>query len=544
MKKVLMKSLLTIAILLVSVSNIFGQIDFEDVTKKADLLEPLKGMAGHNAVWGDIDNNGYPDLLVGNFTHFYDTAYRKRGHIGGIEPNKLFLNNGDGTFEEVLDSPVRVKGKNSGGVFADFDNDGDLDLMLSHQSHLKVWPGDLPKSAIQKNTFYENDGTGKLIDISEKTGLVFEYPFLGRNTFVLDYDGDGLIDLFLQEDQVLGDISGGNSRLMKNMGNLTFEDVTAEAGFPTGFRQGLHGLGGAVDDMNGDSWPDVFFGHSCRLFINNQDGSFHEVKKQFVDPKFTVTAPDNHDWAGGAATGDLDNDGDIDLVTGSHFKWEGDYHRIYVFLNEGNDENGDPIFREITEEAQVKNPSMRLIHIQIEDIDNDGKMDIATSTCKDFIYGNKGVVNGIPMFEEPIGSGYECGIGYWPGGPFVDYDRDGRLDFFGPEWEPSVASPLLRNVTKGAADYISIQIQLNKGNNRNGIGAKIEVFEEGGLGNLKKRLSTHMISLANGYSCAYEAIAHLGLPNNKKVDIRVSMPCDGEIYDHKSVDRNQLYIVR
>ncbi len=95
----------------------------------------------------------------------------------------------------------------------------------------------------RKICFSENNGEGNLTDITEHSGLDFGYPFLGRSTFVLDFNGDGLLDLFMQEDFVLGDISGGNSRLMKNMGNLQFEDVTAAAGFPTGFQTGLYGLG-------------------------------------------------------------------------------------------------------------------------------------------------------------------------------------------------------------------------------------------------------------------------------------------------------------
>ena len=188
-----------------------GPISFENVTEQAGLIEPLKGMAGHNTIWGDVNGDGYPDLLFGTFTHFYDSTYNVRGHSGGPEPNKIFMNQGDGTFKEVVDSPVKVRGKNSGGAFADFDNDGDLDLVLSHQAHLRVWPGDLPRSAIQKNLFFENDGKGNLTDITEKSGLDLGYPFLGRSTFVLDYNGDGMLDLFMQEDFVLGDISGGNA---------------------------------------------------------------------------------------------------------------------------------------------------------------------------------------------------------------------------------------------------------------------------------------------------------------------------------------------
>ncbi len=521
-----------------------GPIIFEDKTADAGLVEPLKGMAGHNAVWGDVNGDGYPDLVVGTFTHFYDSVYDVRGHSGGPEPNKIFINQGDGTFKEVLDSPVRVRGKNSGGAFADFDNDGDLDLVLSHQAHLRVWPGDLPRSAIQKNMFFENDGEGNLSNIAKQSGLDLGYPFLGRSTFVLDYDGDGLLDLFMQEDFVLGDISGGNSRLMKNMGDLRFEDVTEEAGFPTGYQTGLYGLGGYADDINGDTWPDVFFAHSCRMFINNRDGTFHEKEYHIVPDEIAAPSTVNLNWTCGANTGDIDNDGDLDFIVGDHFSFDAKDHHLFVFLNEGNDENGDPIIRDISDEIGLEHPDGRLIHMQIEDADNDGKLDILTVRCSAFVYRNAGMVNGLPGFDPPLSSGYDCGITYYAGGSFADYDRDGRIDFFGPEWLPVDASPLLRNVTSGAEHYINIRLDLKDGPNRNGIGAKVEIFREGRLGFAEDRLGTKIISIANGYSSGYEAIAHFGLPNDRKVDILVTMPCDGPVYAATSVKRNQLYIIK
>jgi hypothetical protein len=524
-------------------SSVFGQIKFEDVTEKAGLIEPLKGMAGHCAVWGDANSDGFPDLFFGTFTHFPDSVYNERGHTTGKEPNKFFINNGDGTFKEIKECPVGVKGKNSGGAFADLDNDGDLDLVLSHQSHLEKWVGDMLEAGIDRNMLFENDGKGNFTNVTFQSGIDFWYPFLGRSTFIFDFDGDGLLDIFMQEDWVLSDISGGNSRLMKNMGGLKFKDVTKEAGFPTGFHQGLYGLGGFVGDINGDGWPDVFFAHSCRMFINNTDGTFREKKYHFVDEQYTAPSTVNLNWTCGADIGDLDNDGHMDLVMGGHFgpKME---HRLYVFLNEGNDENGDPVLRDITAEANVANPDGRTIHVQIQDIDNDGKMDILTSNCASFVYRNNGLVDGAPTFGAPVNSGFDCGIKYWAGGALVDYDRDGRLDFFGPEWRSSVPSPLLRNVTEGAENYIDVCLALKNHSNRNGIGAKVEIFRQGLLGDKEGLLGTYIISVTNGYSSGYEAVAHFGLPNDKKVDVQVTMPCTKEVFTAKSVKRNQRLTIK
>ncbi|MEN8230876.1 MAG: CRTAC1 family protein [Bacteroidota bacterium] len=532
-------------IILLTTLSLSGQIKFKDVTESAGLIEPLKGMKGHGAAWGDVTGNGYPDLFLGTFSDRAEAHYAQRGHPAKAEPDKLFLNRGDGTFEEVMNSPIRQYGRNSGAAFADFDNDGDLDLVVSHNSY---------NSRVQKRTgnhkagnfLFENDGKGSFTDVTEKSGLNFGWPFTGRNTFVFDYDGDGYLDLFMQEDWVLDSISGGNSRLMKNTGNLVFKDVTAEAGFPHGFRNGIYGLGGFVGDINGDLWPDLFFAHSCRMFINQKDGTFQEKEYNMVPPQYTLpgTAASGN-WTCGADLGDLDNDGDMDMVMAQHFPLGDTISRkLYLFLNEGNDPEGNPILREISEESGIPPPAYRIPHIQLQDMDNDGMVDIMVTVCDEFIYRNNGVKGGIPHFDQPVGSGFKGAQGYWASGPLGDYDRDGKLDFIGPEWVPSTASPLLRNVTEGANEYLAVKLELAVASNRNGIDARVELYAPGKLGMDEALIGTRIITVSNGYSSGYEAIAYFGLPDHKKVDIRVSMPCGGPVYTATSVKRNQLYIIR
>ena len=204
-------------------------MSFEDITAEVGLIDPLKGMMGHAAAWGDVNGDGYPDLFVGTFADRPADTYNVRRNTSGPRGNAILINTGEGGFVE-RPGPYSLLGRCSGAAFADFDNDGDLDLILSNNSTAALESGEHTSPQNQGNRLYENLGDGFFTDVSSTSGLDLVLPFTGRNTFVLDYDGDGLLDILIQEDSVLPGLSGSHSRLYRNHGGFNLVDVTFNLG--------------------------------------------------------------------------------------------------------------------------------------------------------------------------------------------------------------------------------------------------------------------------------------------------------------------------
>src|SRR5262245_15261930 len=344
-------------------------ITFRDVTKDAGLLEPLAGIMGHGGAWGDFDGDGLIDLFVGGFCDRPDSEYKP---AAGPVPSRLFRNLGNGKFEEVKDTPLKFFGRTSGAVFADLDNNGTLELYAANNTKGKTNKTQEPQRSAQLRfaNFFRND-RGKFIDISAESGACPKSMRTARNIGVFDYDGDGLLDLFIVEDRF---IPNPRSILLRNKGNLQFEDVTKEAGLP----DDIYGLGLAVADLNGDGRPDFFVAHSNRLFLSQVKNGKTTYREAVELRNVLQWQPlDREDWPCGAAFGDLNLDGRLDLIVTSHHVKA----RNKVFLNMGL-KDGIPQFRDVTKEAGLGDiVPVKCPHVEIQDFDNDGRPDIFTSAA-------------------------------------------------------------------------------------------------------------------------------------------------------------------
>ena len=301
-----------------------GDGTFTDVSQKA-------GVAGKGTRWNsgcafvDYDRDGHLDLFVANYIDLdlatapvpesgpclYKSvmvACGPPGLPGG--KNILYHNNGDGTFTDVSESSgiLAANGTYGLGVLtADFDNDGWPDIYVANDS--------------TASALYQNKRNGKLQDIAIEAGCALSpdgKPQAGMGVSAADYDMDGNLDI------VKTNFAGDTPSLYHNLGGANFEDATFTAGL--GAHTQYLGWGCGFFDMDNDGWPDILIcnghvypeveqlkteaGYTQRklLYQNLRNGHFADISFQ-AGPGISEPSPSR-----GAAFGDFDNDGDIDVV--------------------------------------------------------------------------------------------------------------------------------------------------------------------------------------------------------------------------------------
>lgn len=280
-----------------------GNGTFTNVTKKA-------GVAGGNecsvgAVWLDYDNDSFLDLYVGNYLAFdpaYKYFYAPDGFPGPMaydaQPDYLYHNNGDGTFEDVTRAMgvAETDGRAMGVGAADYDDDGFVDIYVANDHTL--------------NYLYHNDGGKMFTDRGTMSGTAFSQAgeaTVSMSVDFADYNSDGLLDIFLSDDTYCS--------LYENLGNGIFSDRSYPAGIATAAGQFV-GWTSTFLDYDNDGDMDIFktngalkhlYGQEDQLFENIGDGKFREVSNDLG--KYF-----NEEYVGrGACIGDYDNDGDLDV---------------------------------------------------------------------------------------------------------------------------------------------------------------------------------------------------------------------------------------
>jgi hypothetical protein len=302
-----------------------GDYTFSDVTKASGVATDTSWATG--AAFGDYDGDGWADLFVSHYVDFHldnlpvfgssksckylgiDVQCGPRGLKGA--PDSLYHNNGDETFTDVskkagVDDPENRYGLTA--IWSDFNDDGKLDLFVTNDG--------------QANYLYKGDGRGKFEDVALTSGVAANEDGLEQANMGVafgDYVHNGRTSLVLSHFDV------EYAALYRNDGELNFADVSIPSGIARG-TQGYVGWGDAFVDFDNDGWQDFFLanGHvypqvdtvprSTKylepklLFLNQRDGSFKNVSRQ-VGPALQIPQVSR-----GAATGDLFNDGKIEVV--------------------------------------------------------------------------------------------------------------------------------------------------------------------------------------------------------------------------------------
>jgi enediyne biosynthesis protein E4 len=263
-----------------------GNWKFEDVTDKAGVANERWGMG---VAVGDYDNDGRPDIFVGNF---------------GV--SRLYHNNGDGTFTDVAEKlGVARKGWSTGASFGDYDGDGRLDLFVP--GYVDIDLANLPPSPTdamkpggvgqnfcqfrgvpvmcgprgltgETDTLYHQKPDGTFEDVSAKSGVNDPQKYYGFSSAWIHADDDNLLDLIVVNDST-------PKQLYINKGDGTFE----ETGYPSGVALNENGreqagMGLAVGDYDNDGRVDFhitnFSDDSNVLYHNDGDGNFTDVTFQ------------------------------------------------------------------------------------------------------------------------------------------------------------------------------------------------------------------------------------------------------------------------
>jgi hypothetical protein len=350
-----------------------GDGTFEDVTEAAGVGDDGWGCG---VAVGDIDGDGNLDLFVTNFG-----------------PDVLYRNKGDGTFEKQKDPPG-IDGWSTGAVFFDADGDGDMDLFVAAYVDCTLdqvlrakptleWHGEMVMLGPfglegKRNEYFENTGNGVFRKATDKAGLTDKGSFFSFGVAALDVDGDGDLDLYVANDS-------NPNYLYRNEGNGTFKEVGLWSGVALdagGAAQA--GMGVAAGDVDNDGDPDLlvtnFAQDASTLYRNEGNCLFTDVSEAAG-----VKAPTYRPLSWGVVLEDLDLDGDLDAyIANGHIYPQADKNReamtSYAQTNLLLMNRGDGRFTDASRDA---GPGLAVTRssrgVAAGDIDNDGDIDLVVS---------------------------------------------------------------------------------------------------------------------------------------------------------------------
>ena len=502
-------------------------IRFEDASDKAGIqfthsfgsrqLGSLLEGTGAGCIWFDYNNSGLESLYVVNGRPLDDSMhpYPLKVKPDPLPHNHLYRNDGNGHFTDVTEKSGLNPDLYSVAVTAaDFDNDGFVDLLVTGYG---------------KTILYHNDGNGHFTDVTEKAGIKVDGWAISSTW--LDYDKDGCVDLFVGRyvkfdpkyrayyaaDNYPGplDYEGETNRLYHNNCDGTFTDVTDKSGIGAFVGRTM---GVTAADFDNDGWDDIYVANDRTenfLFRNKHDGSFEEVAND-TGTAFGQNGESTSSM--GPVFADLEGRGVLDL-------WVTDGHYNRLLRN-----TGKMAFEDMGASNGVSQTNAQYVSwgTGIYDFDNDGLSDI--------LIFHGGLIHLIPQEHtlfRGLGDGKFADVSR-EAGPvlserttargacFADYDNDGKVD--GYVVNLGGRGTLVHNVSTNTGHWIAIKLvgamrlgdqghasEPQAKSNRDGIGARVEVFAAG------KRQTAERVA-GSGYLSQNDERLHFGLGAATTVD--------------------------
>ncbi len=474
----------------------------------------VETMAGGVAAF-DYDNDGLLDLF---FTNGAELPSLEKTNDGF--KNRLFHNNGDGTFTDVTaKSGLGGAGYSMGVAAGDYDNDGYVDLYVT---------------GVNRNQLFHNNHDGTFTDVTRKAGVEGLIPGLGKGWAItagwFDYNNDGLLDLlvvnYLNYDLKTAatcsthkiatycspdDFEGLPNILYRNNGDGTFTDVSA----PSHIREFVgKGMGVAFADYDGDGFTDIFISNDTfpnLLLHNNGDGTFTD---QAMTAGVAYNALGKTVAGMGADFRDLDNDGKPDIF---HTAMFGDAFPLY--RNAGNGQFDDATS---ASGLTLLTGALTAWGTGAYDFDNDGFKDLFTANAAildnsmevehrpfplpDSVFRNLGKMT----FQDVSltgGPGLNSAAPH-RGAAFGDFDNDGKVDVAVTVLNGS--PQLLMNRTADHHHWIILRL-VGVRDNRDGLGTKVTITTA--LGTQYNEATT-----AVGYNSSSDKRVHFGLGEAASID--------------------------
>ncbi len=452
---------------------------FQDVSDAAGIVH-TKSRAWGNPVWGDLNNDGYLDLIV---------PVHELDYLGGPVTPFVYLNNKNGTFTEI-GSASGLTGKGNpdnkdwlGISLGDYDGDGKVDFFAAEPPFQNGGDNSpLTTSAPTRNVLYKGNGDGTFTYTADVAGLETGRNYGECGSFV-DYDNDGKLDLFVKN--LFDATDGGINVLYRNNGDGTFTQVANAAGLADATHGVVDGTIVSFADYDNDGFMDVVIGGngSTEALYRNVGGTFVDVTAAAgITPRANAI---------GLAWGDYDNDGLLDLYI-SRGKQSG----MGVLSNTLYHNNGNGTFTDVTAAAGV-NDNTNTWSAVWGDYDNDGFLDLFLARPgthelgvgnANILYHNNGngtftdraVVEGVALQDDQRTSAHK--LAAWG-----DYNNDGFLDLvvqdgIAPTKLTGDAATgyhyLLKN-NGNSNHYLKVNL-VGTTSNRFGIGARVTATYAGG----------------------------------------------------------------